>query len=51
MEACEEKRTQYRQRIEAITLQSLVYIDESGIDMSICKDRGWGNETIWQKEW
>lgn len=28
--------------IENISPEKLVYIDESGIDMNICKDRGWG---------
>jgi transposase len=28
-----------------MTPKSLVYIDESGIDMSICKDRGWGKKS------
>lgn len=42
MEACEEKRKEYKERIKNIQLEKLVYIDESGIDMGICKDRGWG---------
>lgn len=42
MEASEEKRKQYTETIKDISPESLVYIDESGIDMSICKDRGWG---------
>lgn len=41
MEACEEKRKEYKQKIESIAPKSLVYIDESGIDMSICKNKGW----------
>ena len=44
MEASKEKRDKYIEAIKDIDRQSLVYIDESGIDMSICKDRGWGNK-------
>ena len=42
MEACEEKRNAYKQEIESMAPQNLVYIDESGIDMNICKNKGWG---------
>ena len=42
MEANEEKREQYAEAIKDIDYKSLVYIDESGIEMNICKDRGWG---------
>ena len=45
MEASEEKRNQYKETIKDIPYESLVYIDESGIDMSICKDRGWGRKS------
>ena len=41
MEASEEKRKQYTETIKDISPERLVYIDESGIEMSICKDRGW----------
>lgn len=44
MEANEEKRDKYQEAIKDINLKSLVYIDESGIDMNICKDRGWGRK-------
>lgn len=44
MEASKEKRDKYIEAIKDIDRQSLVYIDESGIDMSICKDRGWGKK-------
>lgn len=44
MEANEEKRKLYRESIKDIEPERLVYIDESGIDMSICKNRGWGKE-------
>lgn len=42
MEASEEKRCHYQESIKNIASKSLVYIDESGIDMTICKERGWG---------
>jgi transposase len=42
VEAKAEKRAEYQELIKDIAHQSLVYIDESGIEMSICKDRGWG---------
>ncbi len=45
MEASEVKKKQYEDTIKNIDRQSLVYIDESGIDMSICKDRGWGKKS------
>ena len=45
MGASEEKREQYRETTKDIPAESLVYIDESGINMSICKDRGWGKKS------
>lgn len=42
MEANKEKRERYLEVIKDIDKSRLVYIDESGIDMTICKDRGWG---------
>ena len=42
MEANQEKRDEYQEIIKDIPPQSLVYIDESGIEMTIVKDRGWG---------
>lgn len=45
MEASEEKRKQYQEAIKDIEPEKLVYIDESGIDMNICKDRGWGKRS------
>ena len=42
MEANQEKRDEYQEIIKDIPSQSLVYIDESGIEMTIVKDRGWG---------
>ena len=44
MEASEEKRDEYKELIKDIPLQSLVYIDESGIELTMCKDRGWGKK-------
>ncbi len=44
MEANEEKREKYAEAIRNIALEKLVYIDESGIDIGICKDRGWGKK-------
>lgn len=45
MEACKEKRDEYQETIKDIAPQGLVYIDESGIEMTICKDRGWGKRS------
>lgn len=44
MEANKEKREQYLEAIKDIDKNLLVYIDESGIDIAICKDRGWGQK-------
>lgn len=44
MEVSQEKRDRYQESISGILPESLVYIDESGIDMTICKDRGWGKK-------
>jgi hypothetical protein len=44
MEASEEKRALYQEAVKGIPPESLVYIDESGIDTSICRDRGWGRK-------
>lgn len=45
MEASEEKRATYKETIKDIPPESLVYIDESGIEMTTCKDRGWGKKS------
>lgn len=45
MEASEEKRAKYQEVIKGISSESLVYIDESGIELTICKDRGWGKRS------
>lgn len=34
----------YLERISGIAPKRLVYIDESGIEMNICKDKGWGKK-------
>ncbi len=45
MEAKIEQREKYLKEIDKINKTKLVYIDESGIDMTICKDRGWGKKS------
>jgi transposase len=45
VEASEEKRAEYQGLIKDISPESLVYIDESGIELKICKDRGWGKKS------
>jgi transposase len=45
LEASEEKRNVYQEAIKNIPPQNLVYIDESGIELTICKDRGWGKKS------
>lgn len=44
MEANKERREEYLKKIITIDSSKLVYIDESGIDMGICKDKGWGKK-------
>ncbi len=44
MEASEEKRSQYKGLIKDIEIEKRVYIDERGIDIAICKDRGRGKK-------
>lgn len=41
MEANQGKREEYAEAIKDIDYKDIVYIDESGIEISICKDRGW----------
>ena len=45
MEASEEKRKAYQECIKDIERERLVYVDESGFEMSICRDRGWGRKS------
>ena len=44
MEASEEKHKKYQEAINKIPPECLVYIDESGIELTICRDRGWGKK-------
>ena len=44
MEASEEKRKKYQEAINKIPPECLIYIDESGIELTICRDRGWGKK-------
>ena len=41
MDANKEKREKYFKEINKLSSETLVYLDESGIDMTACKDRGW----------
>ena len=45
MEANQGKRDKYQEAIKDIPYESLVYIDESGVELTICKDRGWGKKS------
>jgi transposase len=45
VEASEEKRKIYQESIKDIAAEKLVYIDESGIDVSISKDKGWARKS------
>jgi transposase len=44
VEASEEKREKYLEEIKDVPLEARVYIDESGIDVTEVKDRGWGKK-------
>ncbi len=44
MESCPEKRAAFSQMIAGIPKDKLVYIDESGIDSTDRKQRGWGQK-------
>ena len=44
MEANKEKREEYLEEIRHIAREKLVYIDESGIEETINKDRGWSKK-------
>jgi hypothetical protein len=44
LEAKEEKRERYLEEIKEIPREKIVYFDEAGIDMNICKDRGWAKK-------
>lgn len=45
MEANKKRREEYKEAIKDISLEKLVYIDESGIEERIVKDRGWGQKS------
>ncbi len=45
MEASEEKRAKYQELIRDIPPNNLVYVDESGIELKICKEKGWGKKS------
>lgn len=42
MEQDPKKREEYLKKLENIPKDKQVYLDESGIQEAICKDRGWG---------
>lgn len=42
MEACPDRKAQFKQIIDNLPKGNLVYIDESGIDITDRKQRGWG---------
>jgi hypothetical protein len=44
LEANQEKRDKYQEVIKNIAIESLVYIDESAIELTICKDRRWSQK-------
>ena len=46
MEASEEKRRAYQEVIKDISFEKRIYIDESGIDITEVKDRGWGKKRV-----
>lgn len=46
MEASEEKRKEYKEVIKDICPENVVYIDESGIELTVCKDRSWGQKGL-----
>jgi transposase len=41
VEACEGKRDKYQEVIKDIPIQRVLYIDESGIEMGIHKEKSW----------
>ena len=46
LERNEEKRSEYIKTIGKMDKDNLVYIDESGIDANIAKERGWGKRGV-----
>ena len=54
MEASKHRRDEYQESIKEIAAEKLVCIDESSIDISLCKDKGCGKKgssATWQKKW
>lgn len=44
MEAQEQVRKAYLQRIANIDVSQIVYVDESGVDQACYKHKGWGKK-------
>jgi transposase len=44
LEAKESQRNEYQRDISGIAKENLVYVDESGIDRTSYKNRGWGKK-------
>ena len=44
MEACAERRAAFKQILSYLPKEKLVYVDESGIDTTDRKERGWGKK-------
>ena len=42
MEANEAKRKAYKAVVKEISDSDIIYVDESGIDSGVCKEKGWG---------
>ena len=38
------KRKQYRDEVAKIARDKLVFLDESGIELNLCKERGWSKK-------
>jgi hypothetical protein len=54
VEVSQEKLSQHQESIKDIEYPNLVYIDESGIDMAICKEEAGAEKKLdasCQKEW
>jgi transposase len=44
VEACKEKREKYAEEIKGIEKAKLVYIDESGVDMTMAQEKAWSQK-------
>lgn len=44
MEVCPQRRAVFKQILSDLSKEKLVYIDESGIDITDRKQRGWGKK-------